>query len=48
LQGPADVIAEVLRAYARTGVADVRLVVDPIGIGSLERLSRALELLDRG
>jgi alkanesulfonate monooxygenase SsuD/methylene tetrahydromethanopterin reductase-like flavin-dependent oxidoreductase (luciferase family) len=46
--GPPDVIAEELRAYARAGVAEVQLVVDPITLESLEGLAPALELLDRG
>jgi alkanesulfonate monooxygenase SsuD/methylene tetrahydromethanopterin reductase-like flavin-dependent oxidoreductase (luciferase family) len=48
LQGPPEAIAEELRAYARAGVAEVQLVVDPITIESLEGLAPALELLDRG
>ena len=48
LQGPPDVIAEGLRAYARAGVAEVELVVDPITVESLEALAPVLELLDRG
>jgi hypothetical protein len=48
LQGPPEVIAEELRAYARAGVKHVQLVVDPITIESLEGLAPALELLDRG
>jgi alkanesulfonate monooxygenase SsuD/methylene tetrahydromethanopterin reductase-like flavin-dependent oxidoreductase (luciferase family) len=48
LQGPPEAIAEELRAYARAGVAEVQLVVDPITIESLEGLGPALELLDRG
>ena len=48
LQGTPELIAEALRAYARAGVAEVQLVVDPITIESLELLAPALELLDRG
>jgi alkanesulfonate monooxygenase SsuD/methylene tetrahydromethanopterin reductase-like flavin-dependent oxidoreductase (luciferase family) len=48
LQGPPEVIAEELRAYARAGVAEVQLVVDPITIESLQLLAPVLELLDRG
>jgi alkanesulfonate monooxygenase SsuD/methylene tetrahydromethanopterin reductase-like flavin-dependent oxidoreductase (luciferase family) len=48
LMGPAEAIAEELRAYARAGVAEVQLVVDPITIESLEGLAPVLELLDRG
>jgi alkanesulfonate monooxygenase SsuD/methylene tetrahydromethanopterin reductase-like flavin-dependent oxidoreductase (luciferase family) len=47
LQGPPEAIAEELRAYARAGVAEVQLVLDPITIESLEGLAPALELLDR-
>jgi alkanesulfonate monooxygenase SsuD/methylene tetrahydromethanopterin reductase-like flavin-dependent oxidoreductase (luciferase family) len=46
LVGPAEVIAEELRAYARAGVAEVQLVVDPITVESLEGLAPVLELLD--
>jgi len=48
LQGPPKAIAQELRAYARAGVAEVQLIVDPITIESLESLAPALELLDRG
>jgi alkanesulfonate monooxygenase SsuD/methylene tetrahydromethanopterin reductase-like flavin-dependent oxidoreductase (luciferase family) len=48
VQGPPEVIAEALRAYARAGVKEVQLVVDPITVASLEALAPALELLDRG
>jgi alkanesulfonate monooxygenase SsuD/methylene tetrahydromethanopterin reductase-like flavin-dependent oxidoreductase (luciferase family) len=48
LQGPPEAIADGLRAYARAGVAEVQLVVDPITIASLEALAPVLELLDRG
>jgi alkanesulfonate monooxygenase SsuD/methylene tetrahydromethanopterin reductase-like flavin-dependent oxidoreductase (luciferase family) len=47
LMGSAEAIAEELRAYARAGVAEVQLVVDPITIQSLEGLAPVLELLDR-
>jgi alkanesulfonate monooxygenase SsuD/methylene tetrahydromethanopterin reductase-like flavin-dependent oxidoreductase (luciferase family) len=48
LQGPPEVIAETLRAYARAGVKHVQLVVDPITVESVEGLAPVLELLDRG
>ena len=48
VQGTPEAIAEELRAYARAGVAEVQLVVDPITIESLEGLAPVLELLDRG
>jgi alkanesulfonate monooxygenase SsuD/methylene tetrahydromethanopterin reductase-like flavin-dependent oxidoreductase (luciferase family) len=47
LEGSPEVIAEELRAYARAGVSEVQLVVDPITIESIEALAPALELLDR-
>jgi alkanesulfonate monooxygenase SsuD/methylene tetrahydromethanopterin reductase-like flavin-dependent oxidoreductase (luciferase family) len=48
LAGPPEVIAESLRAYARAGVGQVQLVLDPITVESIEALAPALELLDRG
>lgn len=48
LQGAPEAVAEGLKAYARAGVAEVQLVVDPITIGALEDLAPVLELLDRG
>ncbi len=48
LEGPPDVIAEALRAYAREGIGHVQLVVDPITEASVAGLARVLELLDRG
>jgi alkanesulfonate monooxygenase SsuD/methylene tetrahydromethanopterin reductase-like flavin-dependent oxidoreductase (luciferase family) len=48
LSGPPEVIAEELRAYAREGIAEVQLVLDPITLGSLEEVAAVLELLDRG
>jgi alkanesulfonate monooxygenase SsuD/methylene tetrahydromethanopterin reductase-like flavin-dependent oxidoreductase (luciferase family) len=47
LQGPPEAIAEELRAYARAGLAEVQLVVDPITIESLQLLAPVLDLLDR-
>jgi alkanesulfonate monooxygenase SsuD/methylene tetrahydromethanopterin reductase-like flavin-dependent oxidoreductase (luciferase family) len=47
LMGPPERIAEELRAYARAGVAEVQLVLDPITIESIEGLAPVLELLDR-
>ena len=48
LEGPADVLAETLRAYAREGIGHVQLVVDPITEASVAALAPVLELLDRG
>ena len=48
LAGSVAEIAAGLRAYARLGVAEVQLVVDPITIESIENLGPVLEVLDRG
>jgi probable F420-dependent oxidoreductase len=48
LEGPPEVIADALRAYAREGVGHVQLVLDPIDEASIEALAPVLELLDRG
>jgi len=48
LEGPPDVMAETLRAYAREGIGHVQLVVDPITEASVAALAPVLELLDRG
>lgn len=48
LEGPPEVIAEGLRAFAAAGIGHVQLVVDPITESSVEALGRVLELLDRG
>ena len=47
LEGPVDVLAETLRAYAREGIGHVQLVVDPITEASVAALAPVLELLDR-
>ncbi len=48
IEGPPDVIAEALRAFARAGVAHVQLVLDPITEASIEALGPVLEALDWG
>ncbi len=48
VEGAPEVIAEELRRYAKAGVAEVQLVVDPITVASIEALAPALGLLDRG
>jgi alkanesulfonate monooxygenase SsuD/methylene tetrahydromethanopterin reductase-like flavin-dependent oxidoreductase (luciferase family) len=48
LEGPPEVMAEALRAYAREGIGHVQLVVDPITQASVAALGSVLELLDRG
>ena len=48
LEGSTTEIAEGLRAYARLGLAEVQLVVDPITQGSIEALGAVLADLDRG
>ena len=46
--GEPEIIAEELRAYARAGVAEVQLVLDPITVESIEAFGPVFELLDRG
>jgi hypothetical protein len=48
LEGPPEVLADGLRAYAREGIGHVQLVVDPITEASVAALVPVLELLDRG
>ncbi len=48
LEGPPDVIAQALRAYAREGIGHVQLVVDPITETSVAALAPVLEALDGG
>jgi alkanesulfonate monooxygenase SsuD/methylene tetrahydromethanopterin reductase-like flavin-dependent oxidoreductase (luciferase family) len=48
LEGPAERIADELRAYARAGVGHVQLVLDPITQASVAALAPALDALDRG
>jgi probable F420-dependent oxidoreductase len=47
LEGPPDVVAEVLRAYAREGVGHVQLVLDPITVESIRALAPVLDALDQ-
>ena len=47
LEGPPDVMAEALRAYAREGIGHVQLVVDPIDLASIRALGPVLTALDR-
>jgi probable F420-dependent oxidoreductase len=48
LEGPPEVIAEGLRAYAAVGVSEVQVVLDPIDRRSVERFAAVLPILDRG
>jgi probable F420-dependent oxidoreductase len=48
VSGAPDEIADELRAYARLGIAEVQLVVDPITLASIEALVPVLDALDRG
>lgn len=48
LEGPAGVIADELRAYAREGIHEVQLVVDPITLDSIRGLVPVLADLDGG
>jgi alkanesulfonate monooxygenase SsuD/methylene tetrahydromethanopterin reductase-like flavin-dependent oxidoreductase (luciferase family) len=46
LEGPPEVMADVLRAYAAEGIGHIQLVLDPITRGSIETLAPVLRLLD--
>jgi len=47
LEGSPEAMAEVLRAYARAGIAHVQLVIDPITRGSIEAFAPVLAELER-
>lgn len=47
LRGAPDVVAEELRAYARAGITEVQLVLDPITPAGIERCAPILAALDR-
>ena len=46
-RGTPDQLAELLKAYARAGVAHVQLVLDPITAASIAEFGQVLEVLDR-
>jgi len=48
LEGPPDVIADGLRAYAAAGISEVQVILDPIDRPSVERFAAVLPILDRG
>jgi probable F420-dependent oxidoreductase len=48
LEGSDEFMADELRAYAREGIAEVQLVLDPIDRASIERFAAVLPILDRG
>lgn len=47
LEGSPEEMAEILRAYAREGIAHVQMVMDPITLDSIVAFAAVLELLDR-
>jgi alkanesulfonate monooxygenase SsuD/methylene tetrahydromethanopterin reductase-like flavin-dependent oxidoreductase (luciferase family) len=47
IEGPPDVIAAGLAAFAGAGISHLQLVLDPITIASVEALAPVLEILDR-
>ena len=47
LSGSADELPESLRGYAREGIAEVQLVLDPISLAWIEEFATVLERLDR-
>jgi alkanesulfonate monooxygenase SsuD/methylene tetrahydromethanopterin reductase-like flavin-dependent oxidoreductase (luciferase family) len=48
LEGSAEAMAEELRSYAREGISEVQLVLDPIDRRSIVRFADVLRLLDEG
>jgi alkanesulfonate monooxygenase SsuD/methylene tetrahydromethanopterin reductase-like flavin-dependent oxidoreductase (luciferase family) len=48
LEGPIDAMADELMSYAKEGIAEVQLVIDPIDRASIERFAPVLRLLDDG
>jgi alkanesulfonate monooxygenase SsuD/methylene tetrahydromethanopterin reductase-like flavin-dependent oxidoreductase (luciferase family) len=48
LAGTPEVMADELRAYAREGIGEVQLVLDPISLASIEEFASVLERLDNG
>jgi alkanesulfonate monooxygenase SsuD/methylene tetrahydromethanopterin reductase-like flavin-dependent oxidoreductase (luciferase family) len=46
LEGSDELMAEEMRAYAREGIGEVQLVLDPIDRSSIERFAGVLRLLD--
>jgi alkanesulfonate monooxygenase SsuD/methylene tetrahydromethanopterin reductase-like flavin-dependent oxidoreductase (luciferase family) len=47
LEGPPEVVAEGLRAYARAGISHVQLVLDPITLEGIRAVAPVLRELDR-
>jgi alkanesulfonate monooxygenase SsuD/methylene tetrahydromethanopterin reductase-like flavin-dependent oxidoreductase (luciferase family) len=47
LQGTPEQVADALRAFAREGVSEVQLVIDPITVEGIDQLAPILEALDR-
>ena len=47
LEGPPEVVAAGLRAYADAGIDEVQVVLDPIDRTSVERFAAVLPILDR-
>jgi alkanesulfonate monooxygenase SsuD/methylene tetrahydromethanopterin reductase-like flavin-dependent oxidoreductase (luciferase family) len=48
LSGEPELLAESLRGFAREGIAEVQLVLDPITVGSIKAIAPVLAELDRG
>ena len=48
LEGSVESMAEELRAYAREGIGEVQLVLDPIDRSSIERFAGVLRILEGG
>jgi alkanesulfonate monooxygenase SsuD/methylene tetrahydromethanopterin reductase-like flavin-dependent oxidoreductase (luciferase family) len=48
VEGPPEYVADVLHAFAREGVSQVHIFLDPDRPESIEALGRTLDILDRG
>jgi alkanesulfonate monooxygenase SsuD/methylene tetrahydromethanopterin reductase-like flavin-dependent oxidoreductase (luciferase family) len=48
LSGEPGLLADSLRGFAREGIAEVQLVLDPITVGSIKAIAPVLAELDRG
>jgi len=47
LTGPPEILADVLRAFAREGISHIQIAFEPMTLASIEAFAPTLELLDR-
>jgi len=48
LSGSPEEIAETFRGYAREGISDIQIMLDPNTVKGIESVVPVLEILDRG